>query len=92
MSDSIKAWREMQEEKLVSLQADEAIAKALKKTKMGKMKQLDEMANKLVPQIIHKIQSTVWAELSYSDLDLEGDDMNDAQDYVMTLVINKLIN
>ena len=59
---------------------------------MSKMKQLDEMASKLVPQIIHKIQSTVFTELSYSDLDLEGDDMNDAHDYVMTLVINKLIN
>ena len=30
MSDTIKAWREMQEEKLVSLQADEALAKMLK--------------------------------------------------------------
>ena len=30
MSDSIKAWHEMQEEKLVSLQADEALAKAIK--------------------------------------------------------------
>ena len=30
MSDSIKAWHEMQEEKLVSLKADEAIAKAIK--------------------------------------------------------------
>ena len=30
MSDSIKAWHEMQEEKLVSLKADEALAKALK--------------------------------------------------------------
>ena len=55
------------------------------------MKQLDEMASKLVPQIIHKIQSTVFTELSYSDLDLNGDDMSDAHDYVMTLVINKLI-
>ena len=33
MSDSIKAWHEMQEEKLVSLQADEAIAKELKRAK-----------------------------------------------------------
>ncbi len=33
MSDSIKAWHEMQEEKIVSLQADEAIAKALEKAK-----------------------------------------------------------
>ena len=30
MSDIIKAWHEMQEEKLASLKADEAIAKAIK--------------------------------------------------------------
>ena len=59
---------------------------------MAKMKQLDEIANKLVPQILHKIYNTVSTELSYSDLNLEGDDMNNAHDYVMTLVINKLIN
>ena len=58
---------------------------------MAKMKQLDEMADKLVPQIMHKIYNTVSTELSYSDLELEGDDMHDAHDYVMTLVINKLI-
>ncbi len=58
---------------------------------MSKMKQLDEIANKLVPQIMHKIYNTVSTELSYSDLDLEGDDFNDAHDYVMTLTINKLI-
>ncbi len=33
MSDSVKAWHEMQEEKLVSLQADEAIARELKTAK-----------------------------------------------------------
>ena len=33
MSDTIKAWHEMQEEKLVSLQADEAIAKTLERVK-----------------------------------------------------------
>ena len=58
---------------------------------MAKMKQLDEMADKLVPQIMHKIYNTVATELAYSDLELEGDDMHDAHDYVMTLVINKLI-
>ena len=31
MSDSVKAWHEMQEEKLASLKADEALARALKK-------------------------------------------------------------
>ena len=59
---------------------------------MAKIKQLDEMANKIVPQIFHKIYNTVATELAYSDLKLEGDDMHDAHDYVMTLVINKLIN
>ena len=58
---------------------------------MSKMKQLDEMAEKLVPQIIHKIYNTVNTEIAYSDLDLEGDQISDAHDYVMTLVINKLI-
>ena len=58
---------------------------------MSKMKQLDEIASKLVPQIMHKIYNTVSTELPYSDLDLEGDDFNDAHDYVMTLTINKLI-
>ena len=33
MSDSIKAWHEMQEEKLASLQADEALAKTLERVK-----------------------------------------------------------
>ena len=58
---------------------------------MAKMKQLDEMANKLVPQILHKIYNTINTELAYSDLDLEGDQVSDAHDYVMTLVINKLM-
>ena len=55
------------------------------------MKQLDEMAEKLVPQILHKIYNTVNTEIAYSDLDLEGDQISDAHDYVMKLVINKLI-
>ncbi len=55
------------------------------------MKQLDEMANKLVPQILHKIYNTINAKLAYSDLEFEGDELQDAHDYVMTLVINKLM-
>ena len=58
---------------------------------MAKMKHLDEMANKIVPQILHKKYSTINTEIAYSDLDLEGDQISDAHDYVMTLVINKLI-
>ena len=56
------------------------------------MKQLDEMAEKLVPQILHKIYNIINTEIAYSDLDIEGDQVSDAHDYVMTLVINKLIN
>jgi len=59
---------------------------------MKNMKQLDEMADKLVPQILHKIYNTINTEIAYSDLDIEGDQVSDAHDYVMTLVINKLIN
>ena len=59
---------------------------------MENMKQLDEMAEKLVPQILHKIYNIINTEIAYSDLDLEGDQVSDAHDYVMTLVINKLIN
>jgi len=59
---------------------------------MAKVKQLDEMAEKLVPQILHKIYNIVNTEIAYSDLDIEGDQVSDAHDYVMTLVINKLIN
>ena len=33
MGDTIRAWHEMQEEKLVSLQADEAIARELERAK-----------------------------------------------------------
>jgi hypothetical protein len=58
---------------------------------MKNMKQLDEMAEKLVPQILHKIYNTINTEIAYSDLDIEGDQVSDAHDYVMTLVINKLI-
>ena len=36
--------------------------------------------------------NTINTEIAYSDLDLEGDQISDAHDYVMTLVINKLIN
>ena len=55
------------------------------------MKQIDELTEKLVPQILHKIYSTINTELAYSDLDFEGDELHDAHDYVMTLVINKLM-
>ena len=43
MSDTIKAWSEMQEEKLASLQADETLAKMLKnKEKRKTQKQYEQ--------------------------------------------------
>ena len=43
MSDTIKAWHEMQQEKLASLQADEALAKMLKnKEKRKTQKQYEQ--------------------------------------------------
>jgi len=41
--------------------------------------------------ITQTINNTVATKIYYSDINLEGDDMNDAHNYVMTLVINKLI-
>jgi hypothetical protein len=54
------------------------------------MKQLSEMADKLVPQVLHKIYNTVATEMAYSDIDLEGDEYNEAHSHIMLLVINKL--
>jgi hypothetical protein len=58
---------------------------------MSKMKQIDELTDKLVPQVLHKIYKLVDHELSYSDIDLQGDEYNDAHDYIMNQLINKLI-
>ncbi len=55
------------------------------------MKQIDELTDKLVPQVLHKIYKLVDHELSYSDIDLQGDEYNDAHDYIMNQLINKLI-
>ena len=58
---------------------------------MSKMKQIDELTDKLVSQVLHKIYKLVDHELSYSDIDLQGDEYNDAHDYIMNQLINKLI-
>jgi hypothetical protein len=54
-------------------------------------KELNEIADKLVPQILHKMNSSINTELAYSNLNLKNDEMYDAHDYVMTQIINKLI-
>ena len=65
---------------------------------MSKMKQMEELIDKIVPQVLHKIYRIVDHEMEYSDIDFETDgsecvkDYQDAHDYIMTLVINKLLN
>ena len=62
------------------------------------MKQMEELIDKIVPQVLHKIYKIVDHEMEYSDIDFEPDssecvkDYQDAHDYIMTLVINKLLN
>ena len=64
---------------------------------MSKMKQIDELTDKLVPQILHKIYKIVDHEMEYSDIDFEPDgservrDYQDARDYIMTQLLNKLL-
>ena len=65
---------------------------------MSKMKQMEELIDKIVPQVLHKIYKIVDHEMEYSDIDFEPNgsecvnDYQDAHDYIMTLVINKLLN
>jgi len=65
---------------------------------MSKMKQIDELTEKLVPQVLHKIYKIVDHEMEYSDIDFEPDvsecvrDYQEAHDYIMTQLLNKLIS
>ena len=62
------------------------------------MKQMEELIDKIVPQVLNDIYKTIATEMEYSDIDFEPDgsecvrDYQDAHDYIMTLVINKLLN
>ena len=69
-----------------------------KQLTMSKMKQIDELTEKLVPQVLHKIYKIVDREMEYSDIDFEPDgsecvkDYQEAHDYIMTQLLNKLIS
>ena len=65
---------------------------------MSKMKQIDELTEKLVPQVLHKIYKIVDHEMQYSDIDFNKTsarsavkDYQDAHDYIMTQLLNKLL-
>ena len=45
------------------------------------MKQIDELTEKLVPQVLHKIYKIVDREMEYSDIDFEPDGSECVRDY-----------
>tara|TARA_R110002049_G_scaffold15633_1_gene63881 strand:- start:18 stop:218 length:201 start_codon:yes stop_codon:yes gene_type:complete len=57
---------------------------------MSKTKELDTLANNVTEEILDKLYKVVDFHLSYSDLDIEGDDYNDAHSYIMERVIENL--
>ena len=64
---------------------------------MQNLKQIDELTDKLVPQVLDKIYKTVSTEMEYSDIDFEPDgsegvkDFQEAHDYIMNQLLNKLL-
>jgi len=57
---------------------------------MNKTVQLDDIANTVTKEILEELYQRSNHALEYSDLDMEGDDFNDASSYIMDLVIRKL--
>ena len=57
---------------------------------MSKTGQLDDIANTVTKEILEELYQRSNHALEYSDLDIEGDDFNDASSYIMDLVIIKL--
>ena len=57
---------------------------------MSKTGQLDDIANTVTKEILEELYQRSNHALEYSDLDIEGDDFNDASSHIMDLVIRKL--
>ena len=57
---------------------------------MSKTKELDTLVNNVSEEILEKLYKVSDFHLSYSDLDIEGDDYNDAHSYIMERVIENL--
>ena len=57
---------------------------------MSKTKELDTLVNNVSEEILEKLYKVSDFHLSYSDLDVEGDDYNDAHSYIMERVIENL--
>ena len=60
------------------------------------MKEMDQLIDKITTQVLHKIYRIVDHEMEYSDIDFEPDgsecvkDYQEAHDYIMNQVINRL--
>ena len=57
---------------------------------MSKTKELDTLVNSVSEEILEKLYKVSDFHLSYSDLDIERDDYNDAHSYIMERVIENL--
>ena len=57
---------------------------------MSVTKELDTLVNNVSEEILDKLYKVSDFHLSYSDLDIEGDDYNDAHSYIMERVIENL--
>tara|TARA_R110000765_G_scaffold62726_1_gene121886 strand:+ start:51 stop:254 length:204 start_codon:yes stop_codon:yes gene_type:complete len=57
---------------------------------MSVTKELDTLVNNVTKEMFEKLYKVSDFHLSYSDLDVEGDDYNDAHSYIMERVIEQL--
>ena len=57
---------------------------------MSVTKELDTLVNNVTKEMFEKLYKVSDFHLSYSDLEIEGDDYNDAHSYIMERVIEQL--
>jgi hypothetical protein len=57
---------------------------------MSKTKELDILVNKVTEEILEKLYKVSDFHLSYSDINIEGDEYNETHVYIMDKVIEKL--
>ena len=57
---------------------------------MSKTKEIAMLTKDIASQIDHKLYKLVQEELAYSDIDLEGDELNNLHSEIMRNVVLKL--
>jgi len=57
---------------------------------MSKTKELDILVNKVTEETLEKLYKVSDFHLSHSNIDIEGDEYNEAHAYIMKRVIEKL--